>query len=118
MKTLRVNQVADRLGKHPATVWRWVARGCDIDSEDSIQQFLSGKKRRQTSHQKPVRKPTESVETGSKSVDEATVEPDLNQIELAPVGQKGAAATLARLEEIEERAAARLMRAIEHGNQF
>jgi hypothetical protein len=47
MKTLRVNQVADRVGKHPATVWRWIARGCDIDSEDSIQQFLSGKKRRQ-----------------------------------------------------------------------
>jgi hypothetical protein len=50
MKTLRVNQVADRLGKHPATVWRWIQRGCDIDSEDSIQQFLSGNKRRRNSN--------------------------------------------------------------------
>jgi hypothetical protein len=117
MKTLRVNQVADRLGKHPATVWRWIARGCDIDSEDSIQQFLSGKKRRQNADPKPIREPTtESVKTGSKLVDES--EPDLNAIELAPVGRRGAAAALQRLEEIEERAHARLLRAIENGNQF
>jgi predicted DNA-binding transcriptional regulator AlpA len=46
MKTLRVNQVADRLGKHPATIWRWVKRGyIDIDDENSIQQFLLGKRR-------------------------------------------------------------------------
>jgi hypothetical protein len=117
MKTLRVNQVADRLGKHPATVWRWVARGCDIDSEDSIQQFLSGKKRRQNVEPKPIREPiTKSAETGSRLVDES--ESDLNLIELGPIGPKGAAAALARLEEIEERAHARLMRAIDNGNQF
>ena len=40
------------------------------------------------------------------------------QIELGPVGRRGAAAALARLEEIEERAHARLMRAIEAGNRF
>jgi hypothetical protein len=45
-------------------------------------------------------------------------EPDLNQIELGPVGKRGAAAALMRLEEIEERAHARLMRAIEAGNPF
>jgi hypothetical protein len=49
---------------------------------------------------------------------EPDLEPDLNQIELGPVGKRGAAAALARLEEIEERAHARLMRAIEHGNPF
>jgi plasmid stabilization system protein ParE len=43
---------------------------------------------------------------------------DLNQIELALVGRRGAAAALQRLEEIEERAHARLMRAIEAGNPF
>jgi hypothetical protein len=59
----------------------------------------------------PVADPQESEhETGS--------EPDLNQIELAPVGRRGAAAALQRLEEIEERAHARLMRAIEAGNPF
>jgi hypothetical protein len=40
--TQRVKAVADRLGKHPATVWRWIQRGCDIDSEQSINQFLEG----------------------------------------------------------------------------
>jgi hypothetical protein len=115
MKTLQVKSVADRLGKHPATVWRWIARGCDIDSEDSIQQFLSSDKRRR--NPQPIPTPTtESVETGSKLVDEAT--PDLNQMELGPVGKRGAAAALQRLEEIEERAHARLMRAIEIGNPF
>jgi hypothetical protein len=43
---------------------------------------------------------------------------DLNQIELGPVGKRGAAAALQRLEEIEERAFARLERAIESGNPF
>ncbi len=61
---------------------------------------------------------TESVETGSRLVDEP--EPDLNQIELGPVGRRGAANSVQRnsLEEIEERAHARLMRAIEAGNPF
>jgi hypothetical protein len=115
MKTLRVKQVADRLKRHPATIFRWINLGLDIYSEDSIHQFSLGKKRSQSPNL--LRKPTtESVETGSKSVDEAT--PDLNLIALAPIGKRGAAAALQRLEEIEERAHARLMRAIEHGNPF
>jgi hypothetical protein len=39
-------------------------------------------------------------------------------MELGPVGKRGAAAALARLEAIEERAHARLARTIEGGNQF
>jgi len=126
MKTLRVNQVADRLGKHPATVWRWIARGCDIDSEDSIQQFLSGKKRRRNLNtvRKPKKRNTSAApvanpqESQHEPEPEPEPEPELDAIELAPVGRRGAAAALARLEEIEERAHARLMRAIESGNQF
>jgi hypothetical protein len=87
MKTLRVNQVADRLGKHPATIWRWVARGCDIDDENSIQQFLLGK-RRQNPHPNTIREPTtESVENGTKLVDEP--EPDLNSVTKACPGDLG-----------------------------
>jgi hypothetical protein len=140
MKTLRVNQVADRLRKHPATIWRWVARGCDIDSEESIQQFLSGDKRRRNPFQRAlasgaaapigaknpntVQRSNEQNTSAECAVDpqemEHVAEPqsDLNSIELAPVGRRGAAAALQRLEEIEERAHARLMRAIENGNQF
>jgi hypothetical protein len=42
MKTVRVKAVADRLGKHPATIFRWIKLGLDINSENSIQQFSSG----------------------------------------------------------------------------
>ncbi len=112
-----VSEVANRIGRHPSTIWRWIARRCNIESEASIQEFLQGNKRRQNSN--TIRKPTtESVETGSRLVDEP--EPDLNQIELGPVGRRGAANSVQRnsLEEIEERAHARLMRAIEAGNPF
>jgi hypothetical protein len=120
MKTVRVNQLADRLGKHPSTVWRWVARGCDIGSEDSIQQFLSGKKRKQNLNtvQKPKKKNTSAAPVAETQESEHVPEPDLDAIALAPLGRRGAAAALQRVEEIEERAHARLMRAIEHGNQF
>jgi hypothetical protein len=111
MKTLRVNQVADRLGKHPATIWRWVARGCDIDSEDSIQQFLLGKRRQNPTSAEYAVDPQEPQH-------EPEPQPDLNSIALAPVGKRGAAAALQRLEEIEERSFARLERAIESGNSF
>jgi hypothetical protein len=59
--TQRVKTVADRLGKHPATVWRWIQRGCDIDSEQSINQFLEGNHRKgkgpRQHHPKTIRKP-------------------------------------------------------------
>ena len=57
----------------------------------------------------PVANPQES---------EHEPEPDLNRLELAPVGRRGAAAVLQRLEGIEERSFARLERAIESGNPF
>jgi hypothetical protein len=47
-----------------------------------------------------------------------TPTPDLNQVELGPVGPRGAAAALNRLEAVEERSHARLIQAIEAGNPF
>jgi hypothetical protein len=44
--------------------------------------------------------------------------PGVNRIELGPVGKRGAAAALIRLKMTEERAFARLERAIESGNPF
>jgi hypothetical protein len=114
MKKLEVDSVADRLGKHPATIWRWIARGCDIRNEASIQEFLRGKKRRRNTHPSAIAEP----KTQAPVPVPALPAPDLNQIELGPVGKRGAAAALQRLEEIEERAHARLMRAIEAGNPF
>jgi hypothetical protein len=62
-------------------IFRWILLGLDISSEQSIRQFLESKKRRRNSIRKPI---TESVETGSKLVDEATPDADLSLIELAP----------------------------------
>jgi hypothetical protein len=120
MKTLRVKQLADRLGKHLATIFRWLNQGLDLDSEDSIQQFLSGKKRRRNPNavRKSEKKNTSAAPVADPQELEHVPQSDLNLIELAPVGRRGAAAALQRLEEIEERAHARLMRAIEAGNQF
>src|SRR6202035_5830426 len=92
----------------------------------SVNQFPQGNKRRR--HPNTVRKfNTIDAKPGKVPgvpgvVRPAEIEPDhapdLDQIELAPVGRRGAAAALQRLEEIEERAHARLMRAIESGNPF
>jgi hypothetical protein len=111
-KSARVKAVAEQTGKSVGTIWRWVRNGCDLNSPASIKEFLEGNRLRQ--HANLVRKakggnPIEPIDTAI---------PDLNQIELGPIGKRGAAAALQRLEEIEERAHARLMRAIEHGNQF
>jgi hypothetical protein len=62
-------------------IFRWILLGLNISSEQSIRQFLESKKRRRNSIRKPI---TESVETGSKLVDEATPDADLSLIELAP----------------------------------
>jgi hypothetical protein len=114
MKTQQVRALANRLNKHPATIFRWLNRGLDIDSEASIQEFLQGKKRKRNPHPSIIAAP----KTQAPVPVPEPVEPDLNQIELGPVGKRGAAAALQRLEEIEERAHARLMRAIEIGNAF
>jgi hypothetical protein len=116
--TERVNAVADRLGKHPATIWRWIQRGCDIDSEQSINRFWDGnhRKRKGLRQQNPkrIRKPKRVSEVKHP---ESAVS-DLDRVELGPIRRRGAAAALERLEEIEERAHARLIQAIGTGNQF
>src|SRR6185312_2784041 len=103
------------LRKHPATIFRWLKLGLDINSEDSIEEFLSGKKRKRAPN--TIRKPKAQVPTpGPAPSPDST--PDLNAIELGPVGARGAAAALKRLEAVEERSHAHLIQAIEAGNPF
>jgi hypothetical protein len=117
MKTQQVKALAVRLRKHPATIFRWLKLGLDIDSEDSIEEFLSGKKRRRNPHPTTIRKPKAQVPTpGPAPLPDST--PDLNQMDLEPVGPRGAAAALKRLEAVEERSHARLLQAIAEGDQF
>jgi hypothetical protein len=110
--TVRVRVVAQLSGKSVTTIFRWRRQGCDLNSPASINEYLEGNKLRQNANL--IRKPKVDVT----ETDISPFEPDLNKIKLAPAGPRGAAAALARLEEIEERALVRLMRAIEAGNPF
>jgi hypothetical protein len=118
--TTRVQQLADRLGVHQSTIFRWILLGLDISSEQSVNQFLESKKRRRNLNtvQKSKGRNTSAEPVAEPQETEHVPDPDLNSIALAPVGKRGAAAALQRLEEIEERGFARLERAIESGNQF
>src|ERR1700693_3441018 len=112
-RSARVKAVAKLTGRSVGTIWRWARQGCDLNSPASINEYLEGNRLRQ--HANLIRKAnTESVETGTKLVDEAN--PDLDRIELGPIGKRGAAAALQRLEAIEERSHARLLQAVENGN--
>lgn len=110
----QIKLVAFQTGKTTNTIRRWAKQGCDLNSPASINEYLLGNKLRQNPN--TIRKP--KAQAPGQPAAEAEPEPDLNQIELAPVGKRGAAAALQRLEAIEERAHARLMRAIEIGNPF
>ena len=118
MKTSReqVQAVAAQVGRSCRTVWRWVAQGCNLNNPASVNQFLQGNTLRQ--HANLARKPTtKSGRNGTKSVDDQASR-DLDRIELGPIGKRGAAAALERLENTEERAHARLIQAIAGGNEF
>jgi hypothetical protein len=110
--TARVKAVAKLTGRSVGTIWRWARQGCDLNSPASINEYLEGNELRRNANlgRRPT---TECGQNGTKSVDEAT--PDLNLIELGPIGKRGAAAALARLEIIEEKAHRRLLQAIENG---
>jgi hypothetical protein len=96
------------------TIFRWRRQGCDINNPASIKEYLDGNKLRRNANL--VRKGNQV--DGSQTAPIGAATPDLNQIELGPIGKRGAAAALMRLEEIEERAFARLERAIERDNPF
>jgi hypothetical protein len=112
-RSAHVAAVAKLTGRSVGTIWRWARQGCDLNSPASVNEFLEGNELRRNANL-GRKSTTESGQNGTKPVDEAT--PDLSLIELMPIGKKGAAAALARLEIIEERAHARLLQAIEKGN--
>jgi hypothetical protein len=110
--------VAARVGRSCRTVWRWAAQGCDLDNPDSVREFLTGNALRQSPNfGDPVipngdtRKPKHDSRAGATPDDQPMPE-------LGPIGRRGAGAALERLEAVEERAHARLLQAIEEGDQF
>jgi hypothetical protein len=114
----RIRQVAARLERSERTIWRWVSQGCDLASERSIRAFAEGKQLRKTNVEKAhERRVAAKVSngSGSRASDREQFE-NLFSGELPPLGRRGAAAALERLEETEERAHARLLKAMERGN--
>ena len=109
-KTARIKQVAQSTGRSVGTIWRWQRQGCDLNSPASIKEFLEGNELRRNANL--IRRGKTDVGPNDTST------PDLNQIALGPVGARGAAAALKRLEAVEERSHARLIQAIEAGNPF
>jgi hypothetical protein len=114
--TEKVREIAAQLEKSERTIWRWVAQGCDLASERSIRTFVEAKHLRRSNVQKSYEKLLAlGVSDGSRASHQAQFE-NLVSGELPPLGRRGAAAALRRLEETEERAHARLLTAMERGN--
>jgi hypothetical protein len=105
-----VKLIALKTGRSVQTIWRWKSRGCILDDPKSVRQFLEGNKLRQS--------PNLVREGEDEPAAPPGPEPDLNQIDLGPIGPRGAPAALSRLENVEERSHARLLLAIEEGDPF
>jgi DNA-binding transcriptional MerR regulator len=116
----KVREVASRLGKSPRTIRYWIAEGCDIDNKESLREFAEAKQRRKTNIERSrERLSAISGCYGNGSLTSSRpARPGLDRLlgDLPPPCRRGAAAALERLEETEERAHARLLKAMERGN--
>jgi hypothetical protein len=95
--------------------------GCDINDPKSVRQFAEAFEARKTNVQKFRERAAFSDSNDSGRRSDRASRSDLDRLlsgELPPAGRRGAAAALARLEETEERAHARLLVAMEKGNPF
>jgi hypothetical protein len=115
--TEKVREIAARLQKSERTLWRWIQQGLDITDERSIRAFAEGKQLRKTNVEKArERLAAASVSNGSSRASVREQFENLFSGELPPLGRRGAAAALERLEETEERAHARLLAAMQRDN--
>jgi hypothetical protein len=114
--TALVKSIALKTGRSIQTIWRWKSQGCILDDPESVRQFLEGNKLRQNPNLvrepvKPNRDSLEPKESRSRQLDGMAEN-------LGPIGPRGAPAALSRLENVEERSHARLIKAIEEGDPF
>jgi hypothetical protein len=124
----KVKELAARLEKGERTIWRWLSEGLDITSEESVRQFVEGKRLKRTNFQRARERVERAFETAEQAVNGKAAgrngRPPVGRIELIgdsdlpPPRRRGAAAALERLEATEERAHARLLTAMEKGNPF
>jgi hypothetical protein len=123
-KTEKVKEIAANLGKSERGVWYWIHEGCNIENPESVRQFSERKERKRTNIQKSREKLKRAFETAEtlNRLAKGGLQgspghlPSIGDKDLPPLGRRGAAAALQRLEETEERAHARLVTAMERGN--
>jgi hypothetical protein len=108
--------IALETGRSVQTIWRWKSQGCILDDPESVRQFLEGNKLRQNPNL--VREPAKSNGSSREPKKSRSRQLDRMPEDLGPIGQKGAAAALSRLESVEERSHARLIQSIEEGDPF
>lgn len=120
----KVKELAARIKKGERTIWRWLQQGLDITSEESVRQFVEGKRLRRTNFQRARERVERAFETAG-TLNRLAKDglqglpnrfPSIGDKDLPPLGRRGAAAALQRLEVTEERAHARLVTAMERGN--
>jgi hypothetical protein len=108
-------ELSKRIGSG-TTLWRWASQGCDLRSHASVQTWIEKNRLRETNVTKSKRRRDHesdkylSVPVRRRAVTLAAMG------DLPPIGKKGAAAALERLEASEERAHARLEAALVRGD--
>jgi len=114
---IEVREYAKKLGKGERTLWRWIKQGCNLRDPKSVREWQVRNQIRETPIER-ARKRRRGLESHKVhfSNDPETSCDSAGNGELPPIGKKGAAAALERLEASEERAHARLEAALGRGN--
>jgi hypothetical protein len=115
-----IRELSARIGRSRSCLRRWASEGCDLRSHASVQSWLERNKLRETNVTKSRRRRgggvgQEASSRGTHACHKA-IEPLGNGETLGPIGRRGAAAALERLEMQEERAHARLEAALARGD--
>src|ERR1700741_1937498 len=105
--------LSKQIGRSVRTLRRWRSQGCDLEDPESVAKFL-----REKEFLLPPVKRLHGIGKPGPSLQQASPIPPQSNGELSPVGRRGAAAALERLESQEERAHARLELALKQGDAF
>jgi hypothetical protein len=114
---IEIAEYARKIGKSVPTLWRWVRQGCDLRDPKIVAEWVTRNTIRETniSKARKRRRDQESHNIPFSAGPQTSCDSRGNG-ELPPIGRKGAAAALQRLEASEERAHARLEAALARGN--
>jgi hypothetical protein len=114
---IEVSEYARKVGKTERTLWRWIKQGCNPRDPKSLREWQVRNQIRETpiERARKRRRDDESHKVPFSNGPQASCDLRGNG-DLPPIGKKGAAAALKRLEASEERAHARLEAALARGN--